>query len=49
MEELQVKDSNFRWNSIQCSWCGAVVGVVEFQYVGSLVHELAEKLRVKLD
>jgi hypothetical protein len=49
MQEIRVKGSNFKWNSIQCSSCGSVVGVVEFEYVGSLLRKFARKLGFDLD
>lgn len=49
METIVPRGSNFKYNTIQCAMCGAVVGVVEYEYVSSLIRRLAEKLRIPLD
>jgi predicted nucleic-acid-binding Zn-ribbon protein len=38
--------SNWKYNAVQCSKCGAVVGVVDYYNVGFLVRELAKKLKL---
>ncbi len=48
IREVTPQDSNFRYNFIQCTKCGGVVGVVDFYNIGSLIHGLADKLNVDL-
>ena len=49
MAETPVKGSKFRLSFVRCASCGCVVGVQDFYNIGSLIHELAEKLNAKLD
>jgi uncharacterized Zn finger protein len=46
--EREPRDSNFKLLFVQCSSCGAVVGVLDHFNIGSLIHDLAEKLHVEL-
>lgn len=43
-----IQGSNYKHIAIQCSTCGAVVGVMDYWNIGSLLHSLAEKLHVKI-
>ncbi len=38
-----------KYNLVQCSGCGTVVGAVDYYNLGTLIHQLAEKLGVPLD
>jgi hypothetical protein len=46
--EHSPRGSNFRFNFIQCSQCGGVVGVVDYFNIGQLIHDFAAKLGFKL-
>jgi hypothetical protein len=46
IKELKVRDARFRMNAVQCSSCGAVVGIRDFQNVPELLDVLATKLGV---
>jgi hypothetical protein len=48
IEQRSVKNSNFKLNFVQCSGCGGVVGVLDFYNIGNMLHELAQKLGVRL-
>jgi hypothetical protein len=48
MRELKVSNSNYKLNSVECSICGAVVGVMEFTNVSAMLHKLGKKLGVTL-
>jgi len=48
LQDYSPKGSNFRFNMVQCSQCGAVVGVVDYYNIGQLIHDLAAKLGVKI-
>jgi uncharacterized Zn finger protein len=43
------RHSEFKLSFIQCSSCGAVVGVLDYYNIGQLIHDLAKKLRVNID
>jgi hypothetical protein len=43
------KKANYKFYFIRCSSCGTVVGTHEYYHIGALIHQLAEKLHVKLD
>jgi hypothetical protein len=45
---MEPSGSSKKMYGICCSKCGSVVGVREYFDVGTLVHKLAEKLRIKL-
>ena len=49
MQEVAVKDANFRHLFINCASCGCVVGTHEYFNVVAKLGELAQKLGVKLD
>lgn len=42
------KDSRFKVNFVQCASCGAVVGVMDYYNVPSLLDKIAAKLGFKL-
>lgn len=48
MKEISPRGSQFKYNFIQCSACGAVVGVVDYFNTARLLHNLAEQLNVEL-
>ena len=39
-------ESNFKFNFVQCTSCGGVVGVLDYWNIGELIHQLAEQLKV---
>ena len=39
-------ESNFKFNFVQCTGCGGVVGVLDYWNIGELIHQLAEELNV---
>jgi len=47
--EKEPRNSNFKLLFVQCSSCGAVVGVMDFWNIGQLIHVLAKKLGVNID
>jgi hypothetical protein len=48
IKELKVRDAVYRMNAVQCSTCGAVVGVRDYQNASVLLDALAKKLGVSL-
>lgn len=48
MKEHSPANSRLKVNFVQCSRCGAVVGVTDFNSVPLLLEKLAAKLGVKL-
>jgi hypothetical protein len=44
----RISGSNFKLNFIQCSSCGAVVGVVDYFNIPILLRKIAAKLGVSL-
>ena len=49
IKELTVRESNFRLMAVQCSSCGAVVSVQEYNNIGEAINRLANQLGVTLD
>ena len=49
MQEAKVSGARFKLMFIQCSRCGAVIGVQDYYNIGNLIYKLAEKLHVNLD
>lgn len=49
IQEIKVRAANFRTNVINCTSCGAIVGVQEFFNVSNLVYKLADRMNLKLD
>ena len=49
IQEIKVRDANFRTNAINCSSCGAVIGIQEYFNINVRLCKLAEKLRINLD
>lgn len=47
--EYEPIGGKFKANFIQCASCGTVVGVQEFYNTGVLIHQLAQKLNIRLD
>jgi hypothetical protein len=48
LKEIVPRGSEYKLLAVQCTSCGAVVGVLEYFNSGQLLHKLAEKLGVKL-
>lgn len=48
MKELTVSGANFRNVAIQCSSCGAVVGVMDYLPIGAALLKIAGKLGITL-
>lgn len=48
LKELEIRDSRFRQYAVQCSACGAVVGIKEYFNVSAALELIANKLGVKL-
>jgi hypothetical protein len=48
MKELKVKNSQYRLNAIQCTSCGAVVGVSEWLNLGQALAKIGDKLGVNV-
>ncbi len=44
-----VKGTNYKLSFIQCADCGAVVGVLDYYNLGSLIKKFAEKQGFNLD
>lgn len=49
MTELNVRDADWKYLSIQCSSCGAMHAVTEYYNIGYLIHQLAKKLGFPLN
>ena len=43
------RKSNFKLLFVRCETCGTVVGVLDAYNIGALIHDLAEKINVKLN
>ena len=48
LKEANISGSAYRMYFVQCSSCGAVVGVIPSTNTEFLIRRLAEKLRVRL-
>lgn len=48
MVENSPKGSDFKLTFIQCSSCGAVVGVMDYYNIGNIVNQIAEKLGITI-
>ena len=48
VKDLEVQRSAFQLKAIQCSVCGAVVSVVEYNNISALLIKLADKMGFKL-
>lgn len=48
LKEANISGSAYRMYFVQCSSCGAVVGVVPFTNTEYLIRRLAEKLNIRL-
>ena len=46
VKEVSPGESNFKFNFIQCTSCGGVIGVLDYFNIGELIHQLAEELKV---
>ncbi len=49
VKEVEPRNSNFILNFVQCTNCGGVIGVIDFDNIGTLIHQLAKKLNVPLN
>jgi len=48
LKEANIRGSVYRMYFVQCTLCGAVVGLAPFQNTAALLQQLADKLGVKL-
>ena len=48
MKEAEPANALYKVNFIQCSSCGAVVGVIDYFDLGTLIHKLARALGMTL-
>ncbi len=48
MVEKEVANARFKMMFIQCSSCGTVVGVTDYENTPNMLHRLASALRIKL-
>lgn len=48
LKEANISGSAYRMYFVQCSSCGAVVGVVPFINTAALIQQLADKMNIKL-
>jgi predicted nucleic-acid-binding Zn-ribbon protein len=46
LKPLEMHNSDFVYNAVQCRKCGAVAGVVEHHYAGNLLAQIMEKLGI---
>lgn len=46
--EKEVRNARFKMMFVQCSSCGTVVGVRDYENAPSLIHRLATALGVRL-
>lgn len=49
LREIEPRHAAYKLHAIQCSSCGAVVGVMDYFNIGVLVRKLAKALHVDLD
>jgi len=49
VSEFAPQNSNYKLYAVHCKSCGAVVGVLPYQYVPDLIYRLAKKLNISLD
>jgi excinuclease UvrABC ATPase subunit len=56
LKENSPRHSNFKYNFVQCSECGAVVGVLDFFNISALLHDqniainkIAQHLNIQID
>jgi len=42
------KNSKFKLQFVQCSKCGAVIGVMDSYNIGSLLHKLAKAMNLQV-
>ena len=49
MQEIEVKNANFRHHAITCAACGSVVGTEELISVMYMLDKIAAKLGVRFD
>jgi predicted nucleic-acid-binding Zn-ribbon protein len=45
LKEIEPSNSRFKLNAVQCSSCGAVVGVTEYHNVGTIVARIEKIVR----
>ena len=48
LKEANISGSAYRMYFVQCSSCGAVVGIVPFMNTAALIQQLADKMNIKL-
>lgn len=48
IKEYEPVGSAYKLMFVQCSSCGGVVGVTDYYNIGTLLHQLAKKLNIKL-
>ena len=48
MKELNIRGANYRHLAVQCSTCGAVVGVTEIMNLGYALQKIGSKLGISL-
>lgn len=44
LQEVEPAGANFKYYFVQCARCGGVVGVVEANNLGAMIHKLGQKL-----
>ncbi len=49
VKEVEPRNSNFILNFVQCTNCGGVIGVIDFDNIGTIIHQLDKKLNVHLN
>ncbi|MDT5121819.1 MAG: hypothetical protein QOC96_1301 [Acidobacteriota bacterium] len=49
MKEAEPANAMYKVNFVQCSSCGAVVGVMDYFNIGVLLRKLARALNINLD
>jgi predicted nucleic-acid-binding Zn-ribbon protein len=47
MQEIQPSGSKWKYQAVQCSKCGSVVGVVEYFNVSALVSRIIDHFKIK--
>ncbi|WP_137742607.1 hypothetical protein R0L47_05540 [Pectobacterium polonicum] len=46
MKETKIKGSNYRHFFVQCSACGAAIGVQDFYNTGALLSKICRKIGI---
>ena len=46
LKEAKIEHCKFRFNFIQCASCGAVIGLIDYNHVPTLLNQIIAKLAI---